>query len=102
MNARRQDFDRDVAPSCRVARAIDLAHPAGADLLLNLVDAESASRQHARPTSAARGGQGPGLEERRDAACASSDSTSCRSAWSPAQACARNAARSGTGRSCAA
>ena len=39
----RQDFDRDVAPELRVARAIDLAHAAGADPRLDLVDAQTAS-----------------------------------------------------------
>ena len=41
---RRHDLDRDVAPEPRVARAIDLAHPAGADRRHDLVGAEAASR----------------------------------------------------------
>ena len=36
-----QDLERDVALQLRVLRAIDLAHPAGADLGGDLVDAEA-------------------------------------------------------------
>ena len=36
----RQDFQRDVAPELRVARPVDLAHPAGAEQRQNLVGAE--------------------------------------------------------------
>ena len=33
----RKDFDRDVAPELRIARTVDLAHPAGPDRLDDLV-----------------------------------------------------------------
>src|SRR5437773_9799113 len=39
----RQDFDRDVAIELRVARPIDLAHPAGAERRENLVLPEAGS-----------------------------------------------------------
>ena len=38
---RRQDLDRDLATQLRVARAIDLAHAAGADRRDDLVDADA-------------------------------------------------------------
>ena len=43
-----QDLDRDVAAEPRVARAIDLAHAAGAESDKDLVDAEAktASQRH--------------------------------------------------------
>jgi len=37
----RQDFDRHVALQSRVARAVDLAHPSGADEGEDLVNAEA-------------------------------------------------------------
>jgi hypothetical protein len=43
----RQDFDRDVAIQRRIARAIDFAHPAGANRTDDLVRAETgADREH--------------------------------------------------------
>jgi hypothetical protein len=41
--ARRQHFDRDVAIELGIARAIDLAHPAGADRRDDVVGAEAGS-----------------------------------------------------------
>ena len=41
----RKDFDRDVATELRVARAIDLAHAAGAERRQNLVGAETSARR---------------------------------------------------------
>ncbi len=40
---RRQHLDRDLAPEPRVARAIDLAHAAGANPLLHLINADPLS-----------------------------------------------------------
>ena len=40
----RQDFERDVAPQLRVARAIDLAHSAGADSAGDFIGAEPRAR----------------------------------------------------------
>ena len=40
-----ENLQRDVA-SARVARAIDLAHPAAADECLDLIDAESLPNSH--------------------------------------------------------
>ena len=40
-----QDLDRDVAIQLRVARAIDLAHPAGAERRQDLVGAEPRARR---------------------------------------------------------
>ena len=39
-----QDFDRDVAIQLRIARAIHLAHAAGADLAGDFIWAESGAR----------------------------------------------------------
>ena len=39
----RQDFDRDIAPEPRIARAVDVAHPAAADQRDDLVSPESGS-----------------------------------------------------------
>ena len=44
----RQDLDRDVAPKLRVARAIDLAHPADAKERLQLIAAERLTGQRRR------------------------------------------------------
>ena len=48
-NGRRQNLDRDVAAEPRVARAIDLSHPAGAQSADDLVSAERGSdrKRHA-------------------------------------------------------
>ena len=40
-NARGQYLDRNVTPEPRIARAVDLAHAAGADRRGDLVDAEA-------------------------------------------------------------
>ena len=55
---RRQNLDRDVAAEPRVARAIDLAHPARAERGENLVGPESRARvqQSERPLSLSKGG----------------------------------------------
>ncbi len=41
----RQNLERDVAPELRVARAIHLAHAAGAEQRLDLVDADASTGQ---------------------------------------------------------
>ena len=97
----RQDFDRDLAPQPRIARAVDLAHPPDAQQPLDLEDANAPSReQHARRRDE------PGHEARptarrsgRPPAAPASDSTSRRSVGSSAHACARHASRSADGRS---
>ena len=45
-NAGRQDLDRDVAIEPRVARAVDLAHAAGADRGDHLIRPESGAGRH--------------------------------------------------------
>ena len=42
----RQNFERDVAPELRVARAIHLAHAARAEQCVDLVDADASTGQH--------------------------------------------------------
>ena len=42
----RKDLDRDVAAQLRIARAVDLAHPAAPDEGLDLIDAESLPSMH--------------------------------------------------------
>ena len=96
--APRQDLDRDVAAELRVARAIDLAHAADADARAapgrRRGAGRSALRRRSRCPSAPRWPR-PILEKAPIDACwASSNSTSRRSATSPAHACPRKATRS--------
>src|SRR5262245_15103282 len=62
----RQDLDGDVAPESRIARAVDLAHAAGADWLEDLIGTEPPSHQcraarNARQSSG--GGDRPASEQ---------------------------------------
>ncbi len=47
-----KDLDRHIAPEPRIARAIDLAHPAGADGSLDFIRAQAIAHfeQHGRNT----------------------------------------------------
>src|SRR5215472_16587488 len=93
---RRQYFDGNVSRQAQVSRLINLAHPAGADELMDFVVANSCPRlqryrinqRFAAPASAS--------EMRRSEApsCVSSDSTSRRTSASSAQALSRKRTRS--------
>ena len=94
----RQDLDRDVATELGVARAIDLAHPAGAEAAPG-----PDTRRAAAPSGRTRRRRSPSAppppalspsETPASTGCASNDSTSRRNGSSPAHASATNAARS--------
>ena len=98
---RRQDLDRDVASELRVARAVDLAHPAGAhqlhDRRTGRGDRHVAADGRSRPSTAGRSAKLPACSCAR-----SNDSTSARSDRSSPQAASRNAGRAAGLRSSAA
>ena len=92
---RRQDLDGDVPTELAVARAIDLAHAAGAERGHDRVGADL-TIDHRGHTGRIRGHAGgrPREEPRRRRLVSSSDCTSWRSPSSPLHASIKNAARS--------
>ena len=89
----RQDLDGDVATELAVARAIDLAHAAGAERGDDRVGPELTIHHRESYLPQPRPRRRPGARgSRADAGSySSSDSTSCRSASSPSHASTRNA-----------
>jgi hypothetical protein len=55
-DALRQDFDRYLPVEARVARAVDLAHAAGAEARQHFVWSQSGPRLHGQPSSSRTGG----------------------------------------------